>query len=278
MKKNNFFKITFKLKKISFFKTIGHLAWSTALVIVVWLTINHFAKSNYHVNFQELEKALDLWGIFYSVYGVLYAILAGFVLIDVFTRYNHIASYMQEEINDLQDIRDFIRLLSDKNNGDVKKITEYIAKYVKEVISKELIERKKREKIEGDTAEEIYHILRLMQNLKMKSEGDKIIGNLLFEKVASVTTLRTKRIDLSAQHLPLQLKLLLNFMSIVLISGFVFLPTVNIFISLLIIVSLSISVHFLHLVLYDMDTPFKGKWNLGQKMWNEFLESLETKN
>ena len=86
----------------------------------------------------------------------------------------------------------------------------------------------------------------------------------IIENISDITKLRTRRISLANERLPPRLKLLMIFMSIVLITAFILLGVQNIYTHMAIIISLAVAIHLLYLVIEDLDHPFYGIWNINR--------------
>ena len=129
-----------------------------------------------------------------------------------------------------------------------------------------------------DTTKELYEIFQEIKKIDIQDSKaeDHIIG-LLLGKMASLTSLRTKRISASCKRLPPRLDILLKFMSFILIAGTFFVPYGSEIISLGLVLALTISVHLLHMVIKDLNDPFDGVWRLDSSLLDDFINNLELK-
>ena len=48
------------------------------------------------------------WEEFYSVFGMIYAIVSGFLLVEVLNRFNKLSEVVEAELNAISDVRDFL--------------------------------------------------------------------------------------------------------------------------------------------------------------------------
>ena len=54
------------------------------VIVVITLTIRH------NLFYQNIDIDLDSWGVFYGTYGILYAIIIGFILVGALGRYEQL--------------------------------------------------------------------------------------------------------------------------------------------------------------------------------------------
>ena len=75
---------------------------SLIAVVLITFTIRHYAF------YQNIDIDLASWGVYYASYGILYAIIIGFILIGALGRYEQLKLAVDSEINVIQNIRDFL--------------------------------------------------------------------------------------------------------------------------------------------------------------------------
>jgi hypothetical protein len=230
-------------------------------LIVVFISVLVLLFFRKYFTYQYVFEDVSAWSTFYTVFGVLYAVITGFLIIEALSKYNKIQDIIEEEINTLQDIRDLIFFLNPDKKIKNKILTE-LKEYVQSVVNKELKDNGRRgnDKLnkDSDTTKEMYDIFKQINRIAIEEEKDKIFINMLIQKMMDVTTFRTKRIAASAQKLPSSLKLLLKFMSWALILGIVLLGVHSTSIHIVMIVSLVFSIELLKSIILDIDNQFKG--------------------
>ena len=79
------------------------------LVVIVLITLT----TRHYMFYQNIDIDLDSWGVYYGTYGILYAILIGFILIGALGRYEELKLAVDSEINVIQNIRDLLIYFSD---------------------------------------------------------------------------------------------------------------------------------------------------------------------
>ena len=77
------------------------------LIVVITLATRHY------MFYQNIDIDLASWGVFYATYGILYAIIIGFILVGALGRYEQLKLAVDSEINVIQNIRDFLIYFSD---------------------------------------------------------------------------------------------------------------------------------------------------------------------
>jgi len=75
-------------------------------ISITFITLISVLIVSKYFNYSHIFDDVSAWGTFYTVFGVLYAIIAGFLIIEALGKYNKLHEIIDEEINNLQDIRD----------------------------------------------------------------------------------------------------------------------------------------------------------------------------
>lgn len=248
--------------------------WPIFASLVLTLALLLFTRS--YLFYVGVENDLSAWGVFFTVYGVLYAIMVGFLLIGVLDRFNAISRDIEEELNALQDIRDFTIYLNGQTEA-VRNIKRALLKYVDSVLNREWEEMGDLSKpTDADTSPELYEIIRAVHQVKVTNDSDGVALGALIGKISEITTLRTKRIALANEQLPPRLHLLVVLMSLVLIAGFILMAVTSFWIHLLMVLSVMASIHLVYMVLSDLNHPFSGLWNINKGSFEKLKGKLES--
>lgn len=226
-----------------------------------------------YVQYGEIFEDVAAWSAFFSVYGIVYAIVAGFLLVTVLTKYGDLNQTIENELNAIETVRDFLTYLDDEKKEAKMSIKDALSNYTSSVLNKEWPEMSDpHEPMDSDTSEELYEIMRNSKKITVDTEGDGIVFTAMIENISDITKLRTRRIALANERLPPRLKLLMTLMSIVIIAAFILLGVNNIYIHITILVSLSISINLLNIIIEDLDHPFYGIWNINQLPLEELVK------
>jgi len=226
-----------------------------------------------HVQYTEIFEDVSAWSAFFSVFGIVYAIVAGFLLVTVLTKYSDLNQVIEDELNAIETVRDFLTYLNDEKSEIKTSIKNALSHYTSSLADKEWPEMSDpHEAMDSDTSEELYEIMRKSKKISVDSENDIIVFTAIIENISDITKLRTRRIALANERLPPRLKILMIFMSAVLISAFVLLGVHNIYTHITILVSLAVSIHLLYMIIEDLDHPFYGIWNINRTPLDELVK------
>ena len=229
-----------------------------------------------HLRYEGIETDLSSWGSFFNVFGVIFAIVAGFLLVTVLNRYSNLNQIIEDELNAVESVRDFLVYLDDRQQIEIDEIKRALAKYVKSVANTEWAEMSApATPMNSDTSEELYEVMRSGKRIKVSEERDSIVLSALIETISEITKLRTRRIALANERLPPRLRALMLFMSTTLVGAFVFLGVQGIFAHIYILVTLTVSIHLLYMVIEDLDHPFYGVWNIRRRPLDELVKRFQ---
>ena len=256
------------------------------VIVVITLTIRHY------LFYQNIDIDLGSWSVFYTTYGILYAIIIGFILVGALGRYEQLKLAVDSEINVIQNIRDFLIYFSDSTSmhrAEVKdsrseqinvllNIRQALYTYVKSVYEKEWLEMSdKTETTDPDSTQELKDIIVSVSKLDSQDENDSIALTAIINSLSDLTNHRTKRIYLSNEEIPPPIMKLLIFMSIFLVAGFFMLGVQNMWVHLIMIISFSTTIQLIINLLIDLNTPFSGIWNIDNKRYVALAEKIKSK-
>ena len=248
----------------------GPLAISALLIAFVGLMLRS------HLRYEGIETDLSSWGSFFNVFGVIFAIVAGFLLVTVLNRYSNLNQTIEDELNAVESVRDFLVYLDDRQQIEIDKIKRALEIYVKSVANTEWAEMSAPAiPMNSDTSEELYEVMRSGKRIKVSEERDNIVLSALIETISEITKLRTRRIALANERLPPRLRVLMLFMSTTLVGAFVFLGVQGVFAYIYMLVTLTVSIHLLYMVIEDLDHPFYGVWNIHRGPLDELVKRFE---
>lgn len=221
-----------------------------------------------------LSSKLVIWSMYYQVLGVLYAIIVGFILAELLTRFHSILTNISNELNSLEDIRDFL-IYVDYNEDVKKNIMSAIYYYLDSVINKEWeVMSHNTINISSDTSKELFDIMRAIEDIQIYDESDEVALSAVMQKVSDVTTYRTDRLERAKHKLSPVLYTLIIIMSIALVIGFILININNLFIHGFIIVAVVTIIYVIHIVINDLNHPFSGLWNITNKSFIEMRDKI----
>lgn len=245
-----------------------------ALITLAAIAGSYYIHSHPH-DLLPVAQASDTGGfeIFFSILGTIYAVMSGFVMLVVLDNYTKIKDHLAEEVNSLQDLRDFL-LYVDNQEEAVQNVKDKLKIYVDSLVNKEWTSMMKREKVHVDTSDEIYTLMSSIHKLNISNESDQVALAKLIDVVGRVTTLRTERLTACSEALPRSLLHVMLLLSWAVIIVFMLVPVG----SFSMIVALNGFVAFVVTMIYgmiqDLNNPFKGSWRLKADLFVDLQKNL----
>jgi hypothetical protein len=222
-----------------------------------------------------LAQDVEAWGVFFSVFGILYAIVLGFVIMQALERLSLLKQTIDSEINALQDVRDFTIYLDDQEETR-REIWRELLVYVRSVVEQEWAEmRHPSRKCDDDTSPELENLMRATNKISAANESDRVALSAIIGHIGEITTFRTRRICTAQEHTEKQLVYLLEFMSYVLVGGLILTVVQSVFVHYMMVLSTVIAVYFSLKILKDLDHPLSGDWKVGPSPFQKLTSSLE---
>lgn len=229
-----------------------------------------------YLRYDGIETDLGSWNSLFAVFGVVYAIIVGFLLLIVLGRYSSIAQVCEEELNAVECLRDFLVYFEDRAEAGPQRVRAALAAYARSVAEREWEEMSRdRPALDSDTSEELYAVMRACKDLEISRPIEEPALASMLDVLAELTRIRTRRIALGAERLPPRLRLLLAFMSCGLVLGFAALGVVHAAVHVGMTVAVALSVHLLHLIISDLDHPFHGVWNVDRTALDALTARLD---
>jgi len=227
-------------------------------------------------HWQRLQFSIEPVASFLEMYGTLYGIIFAFTLYVVWSQFNSVQSGIQQEVDLLEDIYRMTLLLSDQISA--KSLALNLRNYVEALLGSEWMELSK-----GKTCafshDKFMELCYSLRSVPVTDVRDQTIYAQLLEAVNRLTRIREERLSASLTRIPKTLWLLLNFMSAVLLIGFLllFLPSQSnfaIFVGTIIIAAIAFSIGLLLSIIKDMDNPFVGIWNVSPQPLQVLLDKM----
>ena len=216
----------------------------------------------------------DFVEIFFGVFSIIYAIVAGFVVMVLLENYNAINAHIWAEVNALQDLRDYL-LYVDNQNNMIENIRETIKTYVKSVITKEWPEMMSSSKMDMDTSPEIYAIMKSVNKIEVTNQSDAVALSKLIDTVGDITTHRTNRLYSSEEKLPFLLMLFIVISSFLVVFIFTLLPIQDLMTKFLLNGVNIFAISFIYMIIWDLSHPFIGSWSISNKPYQHLLTRIE---
>lgn len=218
------------------------------------------------------EKIME---IFFSLFGVIYAIIVGFAMYIVLDDYNEIKHYIHAEVNELQDLRDYLMWV-DNQPKILQEIREKIKTYVEFIIFKDWPYMSKAQNADMDTPPEVYDLMKSINKIKPSNDSDVAALTRLIESIASLNNYRTDRLLSSHERLPGLIKHLIFILSLFIVFTFSLIPVSTFWVNMGLNALNSFGIAFIYFVIIDLDYPFSGVWCIKNEPYQQLLKRVES--
>jgi Protein of unknown function (DUF4239) len=216
-----------------------------------------------YIKYEGLIQDVSAWGAFFTVFGVIYAIVAGFLLVTVLSRYSALSQTVEDELNAVESIRDFLVYFGSDQQPSAQRIRNSLAEYTNAIATIEWKEMSDpATPTNSDTSQELYEIMRRTAEMPLTGERDNSVMSAVIANIADLAKMRTRRIALANDRLPPRLRLLLLLMSVALAVGYYGVGVQSLVAHIFMVSALSVSVYLLFWIIEDLDHPFYGIWTL----------------
>jgi hypothetical protein len=240
--------------------------------IVVFIISAGFTLSFFKIQiFGPLPSEDEPWiAAFIQVIGIIYAILAAFMIVNAWTEVNSLDDTIRKETISLRNIYFLGLQFHDENvlNDLKQSILNYITS---------IIDAYWEESIEIDeTDKKFIEISKSIEEFKLNTGKKYILLNNIHEEFRSASTQRATVLSFIAAKTPRVLWLFIIFLSFVMVFNFIIIDYANQWIATLIITLVSIAIAFVLVLIYDMYYPFKGGfWAMTPEHYLNLQKSIQ---
>ena len=245
--------------------------WMKAGLLTV-IAVAVFTVFRLTIGYEPLLDDVSAFAGFYSAFGVVFGIMAGFVLLTVWEQYNAVGAAIDVESRILRVIS--ILLSSFQDNNASKQALENLREYAKAAV----VEWKSLANHEEDpaAAKKFQQLLGIMRLFRDDNLGprDLVLLNGLTDELRELSRARTVRISASKTQMPPTSWILLIFLSVALVATEYLLGVVNPVIAYAMIISIAGVTSLVVAIVYDLDNPFKGEWNVSSKAFEEIVADV----
>jgi len=229
-----------------------------------------------YLQYQGIIQDVSAWGAFFTVFGVIYAIVAGFLLVTVLTRYSALGQVIEDELNAVESVRDFLVYFGPGQHSTLQSLRSALREYTIAVATVEWQQMADpRLSTNSDTSKELYAIMACTGSIKVDGRRDTSVLSAVIACVEDLAKLRTRRISLSNERLPIRLRLLLILMSLALTLGIYAVGVESLVVHAFMASTLSVSIYLLYWIIEDLDHPFYGVWNIDRSPMDELIKAFE---
>ena len=148
--------------------------------------------ARYYFQYENIEDDVGIWGGFFTVFGVIYAIVAGFLLVEVLGRYSTLSNTIEAELNAVECLRDYLVYLDDDQNSIKSEIRSSLKSYLISVRDEEWPAMSEEDSfVDSDTSDELYAVMRAVKGIVSHADIDGVVLGSLVEKISDTTVQRT---------------------------------------------------------------------------------------
>ena len=226
----------------------------------------------------------QIWEIFFNVFGMLYAVIAGLILVEEFKRFGDLHEDVELELNAMQDIRDYLIYMDEDDINADCAIKQKLAKheirkalflYTASIINQDWEGMSIRcKKLDTDTTEELKSLISAVHLLRVNNKSDLVGLEQIMLLVSEITTLRTQRIALAHKRVPVGLNYLISFMGFVLVAGVISLNVASLGLHLVLTGISSSVILIIYFLFQDLSDPFSGQWAMSKDGFIKFMGKI----
>jgi hypothetical protein len=207
---------------------------------------------------------------FIQIIGVLYAITTGFMVLNVWNKYNSIDNAIRKESLSLENI--YLMSLQLKQKRISEELRNAIMKYVDRII--EIYWKTK-----GDiakTKDDFERFFKTIIKFHAKNQREYLILEDMSEEFRNASSYRSDIVSLISSKTSKILWILLIVLSISLVMGFLLVNFASQLFTTLTITMLSAAIAIISVIIYDMDYPFQaGFWVISPEAYFELEDFLK---
>lgn len=206
---------------------------------------------------------VPIWEIFFSVFGLVYAIIVGLFIIEAHRRMRELSSVVQGELNAIGDVVDFLRYFKEKQqDAGASKVRKRLAAYAEKLIADLEQPNQAPERHTEKRRKEITDIIDAVTELEPQGAASQSALDAIVRKIADLTTFRSQKTEIARRGFPLPFYGLLVFMTLVVIVGFSLMDVNSAALHSVLISVTAVALSWLFMLVWDVDHPLEGYWNI----------------
>ena len=148
--------------------------------ILVLLLVSRYMK------YANITIDIGSWSVFYTVYGVLYAIIIGFILIATLDKFDNLKRSIDSEINEIQNVRVLLKYFSDSQKEVINNVRKALLSYVNSIHSIEWEKMIKKASL-PEFSNELENVMESVAHLKSEDENDSIVLTSIIDTLTGLT-------------------------------------------------------------------------------------------
>ncbi len=264
-----------------FLESINDLLGITDVQFVILLTILSFVVTwpvgryvTRKFSFANLVESGEGIGSYCNVVGILYAIVMGYVLVNVYESYS--AADMAVE-NESALIIDILRDAEGLPPRDGMALRVALLRYVESVTQKEWPHMVKFSNAHPETFEHVMNIYQIMRSIRCENDEQRIFLSEILSRLNDFSSTRHQRLVASGARVPNMLWGMIIIVGLVTLSLCLFFPVENDRLRVYFLASTASVMTFTTMLIYVMDRPYSGTLGIQPDSIIGIIENLKAK-
>lgn len=251
---------------------VQFVALLTALAFLVTWPIGRFVARRYP--FASLEISGEGIGSYCNVVGILYAIVMGYVLVNVYESYSAADLAVETESALLIDILRDAEGLPVKDGIALRLAT---LRYIESVTQKEWAHMVKYDNAHPETFDRFSDLYHIMRSIKCESEEQRIFMSEILSRLNDLSTTRHERLVASGSRVPNMLWGMLIIVGLVTLNLCFFFPVENPRLRVYLLCCTASVMTFTTMLIYVMDRPYSGTIGIRPDSIVGIIDTLKAK-
>ncbi len=244
----------------------------TALAFLVTWPVGRFIARRYP--FASLEISGEGIGSYCNVVGILYAIVMGYVLVNVYESYSSADLAVETESALLIDILRDAEGLPVKDGIALRLAT---LRYIESVTQKEWAHMVKYDNAHPETFDRFSDLYHIMRAIKCESEEQRVFMSEILHRLNDLSTTRHERLVASGSRVPNMLWGMLIIVGLVTLNLCFFFPVENPSLRVYLLCCTASVMTFTTMLIYVMDRPYSGTIGIRPDSIVGIIDTLKAK-
>ena len=225
------------------------------------------------------SRMMQVVEVFFSVFGLMYAIIVGLLIVEAHRRWRELSSTVQAEFNAIGVVHDCLRYFDDDNEKAKHAIIDSFVDYVETMEGDWPLMQgawTRKERLERFRDRGVTEIIEATTSLAPKGESDRYALGKIVDTIGELTKHRANRLELAEHGLPFAFFVLVGFMSFVIVGGVLLLDIDAAWLHGLVVSVIVVALFALFILLWDLDRPFGGYWAIRKESLDDIRRKLRS--
>lgn len=247
-----------------------------AIVILITYAVRQYIIGSDWTFDTSNSQDLTYLELFFAVFGLIYAIIVGLLIVEAHRRIRELSSAVQAELNAAGDINDFLRYFNARDRAAVCQVLQSLLTYIDDVVKDmkprrmnalggdkdPISQENERTAIDETRRRHITDIIDRINELPTRDKNDEYALDSIMKKMSAMTSFRAQKTEIARRGFPQSYYTLLILMSLVLVLSLVVFPVDFPWLHYFVVVNITAATYSLYIVIRDLDNPLVGKWTI----------------